>query len=165
MKASDFYSQIISRDEKLRLEQLELFDEYEPWHLKCSHYTVIAATCGDYLSKMAADLYQTVNSIPDMVKAKQDLRFIEPLDSCVVQVKSYVKFELKFGFRYGHTMIATDRHLFVIGGFGENVTEVSGKHMRHNTIEVLDLNTFNVSVIDSIENGNERGNGTGAIKI
>ncbi len=153
MKASDFYSYKISNEEKARIEKLELFDEYEPWHLKCSHYTVIAATCGEFLTNMAASLYQQVNSIPELLEAKRELSCIEPIDSNLVQAKSYVKFELNFGVRYGHTLVATDSHMLVIGGFGENVTEVSGKHMRHSTIEVLDLSTFGVTIIDSVKNG------------
>ena len=39
-----FYGDLVPRDECCRVEALEPFDEYEEWHLKCSHYMVVVAT-------------------------------------------------------------------------------------------------------------------------
>ena len=36
----------LSPAERLRVESLELFDEFEEWHLKCSHYAIVCATTG-----------------------------------------------------------------------------------------------------------------------
>ena len=33
-------------DEKRRIGSLELFDEYEEWHLNCSHYMILCAFKG-----------------------------------------------------------------------------------------------------------------------
>ena len=33
-------------EEKWRIDNLELFDEYEEWHLKCSHYIILCAFNG-----------------------------------------------------------------------------------------------------------------------
>ena len=41
-----FYDQCIDDKEKHRLEKLEIFDEFEEWHLKCSHYCVVGAFQG-----------------------------------------------------------------------------------------------------------------------
>ena len=42
---NDFYMSL-SPAERSRVESLELFDEFEEWHLKCSHYIILCATTG-----------------------------------------------------------------------------------------------------------------------
>lgn len=42
---NDFYMSLPS-SEKLRVENLELFDEFEEWHLKCDHYIVLCGAVG-----------------------------------------------------------------------------------------------------------------------
>lgn len=36
----------LSLAERSRVENLELFDEFEEWHLKCNHYIILCATTG-----------------------------------------------------------------------------------------------------------------------
>ena len=36
----------LAKDEKQRIMNLELFDEHEEWHLKCSHYFILCALNG-----------------------------------------------------------------------------------------------------------------------
>ncbi|XP_054642567.1 tRNA wybutosine-synthesizing protein 4 isoform X2 [Dunckerocampus dactyliophorus] len=43
---NDFFVRLIPDDERLRVERLEPFDEYEEWHQKCSHYFVLTASRG-----------------------------------------------------------------------------------------------------------------------
>lgn len=40
-----FYATLPER-ERQRVESLELFDEYEEWHLKCAHYMLLCAFKG-----------------------------------------------------------------------------------------------------------------------
>ena len=45
----------LSHDEQDRISKLELFDEYEEWHDKCSHYMLLYAmkgTCQDLLPQL-----------------------------------------------------------------------------------------------------------------
>ncbi|XP_067843944.1 tRNA wybutosine-synthesizing protein 4 isoform X2 [Heptranchias perlo] len=44
---NEFYVGFIPEQEKQRIEMLEPFDEYEEWHLKCSHYLILSASKGD----------------------------------------------------------------------------------------------------------------------
>lgn len=44
---NSFFENCIDAKEKCRLEKLEIFDEYEEWHLKCSHYCMVAAFQGN----------------------------------------------------------------------------------------------------------------------
>lgn len=46
---NDYYVTLPS-SERLRVESLELFDEFEEWHTKCSHYIILCATVGQCLS-------------------------------------------------------------------------------------------------------------------
>lgn len=128
-----------------------MFDEYEPWHLKCSHYTVISATQGDFLTNLARDLYHRVNRIPELLESQHLPECVEGSDSMLINVRS---FEFPLGIRYGHRTLLVGSRLFVIGGFGEMVDDASGIHMRHNSIEILDLDTMNISVLKSIKFGN-----------
>ena len=47
---NEFYDQYVSLDEKNRLRHLEPFDEFEEWHLKCSHYLLVSGSKGLCLS-------------------------------------------------------------------------------------------------------------------
>ncbi|MGH0158753.1 UNVERIFIED_CONTAM: hypothetical protein FKN15_055516 [Acipenser sinensis] len=42
-----FYFEFLSEEERSRVARLEPFDEYEEWHLKCSHYFILAASKGE----------------------------------------------------------------------------------------------------------------------
>lgn len=42
---NDFYMSLPTY-EKLRVEKLELFDEFEEWHLKCNHYIILCGVVG-----------------------------------------------------------------------------------------------------------------------
>uniref|UniRef100_A0A8C3U4S7 tRNA wybutosine-synthesizing protein 4 n=1 Tax=Catharus ustulatus TaxID=91951 RepID=A0A8C3U4S7_CATUS len=46
MDMNEFFTCCIPADEQQRMQTLEPFDEYEEWHLKCSHYFVLAASKG-----------------------------------------------------------------------------------------------------------------------
>lgn len=43
-----FYTYYLDEEEKERIVQLEYFDEYEEWNLKCAHYIITAAFSGIY---------------------------------------------------------------------------------------------------------------------
>ena len=148
MKASDFYLYNITSKEKQRIDKLELFDEYEPWHLKCSHYTIIAATRGNYLTQLAANLYNPIQIPLSLLKMPMN---VEAANSYSLKIQS---FDLKFGMRYGHKICVANSKMFIFGGFGELINDQSGKHMRHSTMEIVDLKTMSVSVMNQIENLN-----------
>ncbi|NXY86163.1 TYW4 protein, partial [Alcedo cyanopectus] len=46
MDMNDFFTCCTPEDEQQRVQALEPFDEYEEWHLKCSHYFVLTASKG-----------------------------------------------------------------------------------------------------------------------
>ncbi|XP_027564729.1 tRNA wybutosine-synthesizing protein 4 isoform X2 [Neopelma chrysocephalum] len=46
MDMNEFFTCCIPEEEQQRVQALEPFDEYEEWHLKCSHYFVLTASKG-----------------------------------------------------------------------------------------------------------------------
>lgn len=128
-RASDFYRMCISNEEKSRIDKIELFDEYEPWHLKCSHYTLITATKGERLTQLAKHSYNKNHSNKididaELFRIKSD--FIEESTTVKTQL-----FPFKFGARFGHSIANLGgSKLFVLGGFGEMTTDKCSKHLR-----------------------------------
>ncbi|KAJ8255237.1 hypothetical protein GJAV_G00202630 [Gymnothorax javanicus] len=41
-----FYMDLVTEEERQRIENLEPFDEFEEWHQKCSHYFILTASKG-----------------------------------------------------------------------------------------------------------------------
>lgn len=141
VKASEFYKYNISNEEKSRIDRLELFDEYEPWHLKCSHYTLISATIGEYCTSLIRNLY---NQSKSQVALQNDLPLVQ-FSSEIIKLKP---FPIKFGTRFGHSVCALKSKLFVFGGFGELATDTLGKHLRLSNIEVVDLEKLTLKVLE-----------------
>lgn len=54
----------LSPAERSHVESLELFDEFEEWHLKCSHYAIVCATTGLLSSSF-------IDSLPFYPSSKQ----------------------------------------------------------------------------------------------
>lgn len=46
-----FYLGLVPETERLNIEELEPFDEYEEWHQKCSHYFILTASQGALTAK------------------------------------------------------------------------------------------------------------------
>lgn len=70
-------------------------------------------------------------------------------------VDSLIKMEpfgVKCGVRFGHKMCRMGSKLVIFGGFGELATDSQGKHLRQNSIEVVDLHSGQLSVIELNEN-------------
>ncbi len=91
-----------------------------------------------------------MNEIPQQIRKNEDLSCVEPFDcnNFLIKLKP---FNTVIGVRYGHRIVAADSKLFLFGGFGEMVNDASGKHMRHNIIEIIDLNTMHTSFINSVQ--------------
>lgn len=60
---NNFYMSL-SPAERSRVESLELFDEFEEWHLKCSHYIILCAITGLMSSSF-------IDSLPFCPSSKQ----------------------------------------------------------------------------------------------
>lgn len=61
---NSFYFGLVPEAEKLKIENLEPFDEYEEWHQKCSHYFILTASQGSLTAQaILSDSTLTINSL------------------------------------------------------------------------------------------------------
>ncbi|CAJ1078943.1 tRNA wybutosine-synthesizing protein 4 isoform X1 [Xyrichtys novacula] len=60
---NEFYLGLVTEEERIRVESLEPFDEYEEWHQKCSHYFILTASRGS-LMEQALLSYAPASPVP-----------------------------------------------------------------------------------------------------
>ncbi|NXC20928.1 TYW4 protein, partial [Corythaeola cristata] len=124
MDMNEFFTCSTPEDEQQRVQALEPFDEFEEWHLKCSHYFVLAASKGMEPSwtPLLSDLtdphhdgaVRMAGSIPAAVCAKHS--------------------EMPGLRRYGHrSVLIKPNVILTTGGFGEE----DGQHCRMRNFHVL----------------------------
>ncbi|CAH3145646.1 unnamed protein product, partial [Porites lobata] len=119
------YYDTLPAEEKARVEEVEPFDEFEEWHLVCSHYIILVAFKGSCQS-IKDELLRQQTELPrqsSIIEEEQwNFRPVDVSPSCD---------GLK---RFGHTVTPkSDGSIVLTGGFGlEN-----GKHMRLNGVHLL----------------------------
>ncbi|XP_043916618.1 tRNA wybutosine-synthesizing protein 4 [Protopterus annectens] len=123
---NEFYFGLIPEEERRRTDFLEPFDEYEEWHLKCSHYFILSASKGEMvhypLLKLPADF---ALKIPVTFNNKTIV--VSPIRTDLVFLG------LK---RYGHRSSAVVPHIVITtGGYGES--ECAGQHSRLKDIHCM----------------------------
>lgn len=121
---NEFYRRLIPADERRRVETLEPFDEFEEWHLKCSHYFILAASRGDILS-------ETPVFLPSEASFQIDPALPSGFLSASVVTSDHQHSSLQ---RYGHTsVLLSPGIIFSAGGFGEQ----EGRHCRVSRFHLL----------------------------
>uniref|UniRef100_A0A663M4C3 tRNA wybutosine-synthesizing protein 4 n=1 Tax=Athene cunicularia TaxID=194338 RepID=A0A663M4C3_ATHCN len=124
MDMNEFFTCCTPEDEQQRVQALEPFDEYEEWHLKCSHYFVLAASKGmepswtPLLPSMTAPRDGAPVGVAGSVTAAVCARHSE-----VPGLR-----------RYGHhSVLMKPNVILTTGGFGEE----DGQHCRMRNFQVL----------------------------
>lgn len=121
---NEFYRCLLPADERQRVETLEPFDEFEEWHLKCSHYFILAASRGDILS-------ETPVFLPPEASFQIDPASPSGFLSARVVTSDHQHSSLK---RYGHSsVLLSPGIIFSAGGFGEQ----EGRHCRVSRFHLL----------------------------
>ncbi|XP_068122546.1 tRNA wybutosine-synthesizing protein 4 isoform X2 [Hyperolius riggenbachi] len=122
---NEFFSTCVPDSEKLRIESLEQFDEFEELHLKCSHYFILAASRGvlaDCLALQPICCDQTgisVSPAPEFYAAV-------PVTSLPVPICGLR--------RFGHrSCLVSPQVILTTGGFGKG----NHKHQRLGDIHLL----------------------------
>ncbi|XP_015746458.1 tRNA wybutosine-synthesizing protein 4 [Python bivittatus] len=121
---NEFYGCFLPVEERRRIQALEPFDEFEEWHLKCSHYFILVASKGEALcatpvfSGMEAFLTHRVPCFAGTVAAS-----LCAAGGAVAGLK-----------RYGHcsVLLAPDV-ILTTGGFGDH----GGRHCRLTELHIL----------------------------
>ncbi|KAM6181886.1 tRNA wybutosine-synthesizing protein 4 [Erethizon dorsatum] len=124
MDMNEFYRCFLPAEERQRMEHLEPFDEFEEWHLKCSHYFILTASRGDTLSQIL------------VLPPSEAFSRVDPASpSGVFPVKVVTNgsqgSNLK---RYGHASVLLSPGIVLsAGGFGEQ----EGRHCRVNKLHLF----------------------------
>lgn len=119
-----FSMSCVPESEKLRIDSLEPFDEFEELHLKCSHYFILVASRGD--------LAETPALRP--VSVVEDITVLPPPTSSGAVLTSLVSPAVLGLRRFGHrSCLVSSRFVMTTGGFGEG----NGKHQRLRDIHLL----------------------------
>ncbi|KRY89731.1 putative ATP-dependent Clp protease proteolytic subunit, mitochondrial [Trichinella pseudospiralis] len=134
---SSIYYSSLSEQERKRIAELEEFDEYEMWHLKCSHYViVVGSTVSFFLHKL-----KSVFGEPSCMPAEVGQGFR-------MQVKAHVAYvakqadEIK---RVGLRCIPMGENVILIGGWGASA---SGKHKRLASVCYWNVREDVVSIVE-----------------
>ncbi|KRZ58904.1 putative ATP-dependent Clp protease proteolytic subunit, mitochondrial [Trichinella nativa] len=156
---SSIYYCSLSEQERKRISELEEFDEYEMWHLKCSHYViVVGSTVSFFLHK-----YNKLFPISAMPLDVLENSFFYRLKS-VFGESSYMPAEVGQGFRMqvkahvahvakqadeikrvGLRCIPMGENVILIGGWGASA---SGKHKRLANVCYWNVREDVVSVVE-----------------
>ncbi|XP_063964259.1 tRNA wybutosine-synthesizing protein 4-like [Lytechinus pictus] len=135
----EYYTQIISKDERIRVEQIELFDEFEEWHLKCIHYILVAAfngRCGEYRRNLFPELplapsvaeHTFVSDINPTVLVKP-----HPLQS-TLEATTWLRL-----FSHASVLIPDTSNIMISGGFGDS----AGCHRRLDKVHMVNIHLGN----------------------
>ncbi|XP_054829481.1 tRNA wybutosine-synthesizing protein 4 isoform X2 [Eublepharis macularius] len=123
---NEFYARFVCGDERRRIQALEPFDEFEEWHLKCSHYFVLVALKGD-------ELCQT-----PVFPGVEEKAFLPLAPPCFAGTVATSVCAADLGItdlrRYGHRSVRIAPHaILTTGGFGD----CRGRHCRLTELHVL----------------------------
>lgn len=111
------YHSILDASEQQRIRNLEVFDEFPEWHLKCAHYTLVLSS-KEKCSPLQQQLIKSLQlpSISDSCQGK-DFKLMKVAMDCNLS-------------RYGHASVMVDDDMvLLIGGYGSD----HGKHSRLNS--------------------------------
>lgn len=127
---TDVYVNLISKEKRKELEQIELFDEFEEWHLKCCHYMILCAHKESTTPYLEFPIYSNSQN--------RTVSFPEEISSIIhnLQIPENQRSLLK---RFGHSCILSfEKLLFIFGGFGKE----NGKFQRVSNIVISNLETL-----------------------
>ncbi|XP_035755129.1 tRNA wybutosine-synthesizing protein 4 isoform X3 [Egretta garzetta] len=124
MDMNEFFTCCTPEDEQQRVQALEPFDEYEEWHLKCSHYFVLTA------SKGMEPSWTPLLSNMTVPHHDGPVRMAGSITAAVCAIHS----EISGLRRYGHhSVLIKPNVILTTGGFGEE----DGQHCRMRNFHVL----------------------------
>ncbi|XP_048350930.1 tRNA wybutosine-synthesizing protein 4 isoform X2 [Sphaerodactylus townsendi] len=118
---NEFFDCFVSGEERRRIQALEPFDEFEEWHLKCSHYFILVASRGGGLRR--APVFPGVEE-------KEFPGFVGTVPASVCTAETGIT-GLR---RYGHCSLRIAPHVILTtGGFGSH----GGRHCRLTDLHAL----------------------------
>ncbi|XP_046569910.1 LOW QUALITY PROTEIN: tRNA wybutosine-synthesizing protein 4-like [Haliotis rubra] len=134
---NQFYKDLVGQKEKVYINSLEPFDEYEEMHLKCSHYFVLCAYSTPRVGLLQENRIMQVSADDSYSKSKPEnvpelVKVLPPKEDSNAETSS-IK-------RFSHTSSRVDEHFIAtVGGFGEQ----DGRHQRISEVKMTNVETLN----------------------
>ena len=152
-----FYNKLVPASERSRIELLDLFDEFEEWHLKCSHYSLITATKGSCTTlknviwgvdgfencKEDGFLFMNRNDCSDKEGMSNGVAVDGGITNqeCDAVLENLTSTDV-WCQRYGHSCssvtLNNNQVAVIVGGFGKS--EIGGSHQRLKRIDLVVVN-------------------------
>lgn len=136
---NEYWQLVESEEERLRLESLESFDEFEGLHSKCAHYVILVATKGSCIS---------MKLLPSTPVTRSQVTVEESTEETIVKECDYVGVSWSLNRcsleRFGHAGAALDGRVWICGGFG---SRRSGGHARLDDLVRLNQSGDEVQVL------------------
>uniref|UniRef100_A0A670HTV8 tRNA wybutosine-synthesizing protein 4 n=1 Tax=Podarcis muralis TaxID=64176 RepID=A0A670HTV8_PODMU len=118
---NEFYSHIVLGEERQRIQALEPFDEFEEWHLKCSHYFILVASKGE-------------TPAPNLLFPGLEASLTHSLPCFAGTLAASACAPVSGLRRYGHrSVIIAPDVILTTGGFGDH----GGRHCRLTELHAL----------------------------
>ncbi|NXL67287.1 TYW4 protein, partial [Chordeiles acutipennis] len=124
MDMNEFFTCCTPEDEQQRVRALEPFDEYEEWHLKCSHYFVLTA------SKGMEPSWTPLSSSMTVPHQHGPVRVAGSITAAACATHSGISGLRRYGH---HSVLIKPNVILTTGGFGEE----DGQHCRMKNFHVL----------------------------
>lgn len=145
---NELYYNALDENERNRINKIEPFDEFEEWHLKCSHYFIVIAQNSSTLNFMNY-LKSIKNYFPNYLEKQEQnhLHLSEIKDDKLNSLFTYVEYpeidlreKISNIQRWAHASAKSHSKIAIFGGFGGN------KHSRLNDVIIFDLHSFSIDV-------------------
>ncbi|XP_062983308.1 tRNA wybutosine-synthesizing protein 4 [Elgaria multicarinata webbii] len=125
---NEFYRRFVHGDEQRRIQALEPFDEFEEWHLKCSHYFILVASRGGEGMPLTPSVFSGMEDKASLIGGKPC--FAGAIAASVCATDLGVASLRRFGHR---SVLLTPHVVLTTGGFGDH----GGRHGRLTELHVL----------------------------
>ncbi|XP_062833117.1 tRNA wybutosine-synthesizing protein 4 isoform X2 [Anolis carolinensis] len=121
---NEFYHRFVPGEEQERIHALEPFDEFEEWHLKCSHYFILVASKGESLAPAS------VLSGREALPPSREPAFAGTVSASVIATEAGASSLRRFGHR---SVLLAPQTVLTAGGFGDQ----EGRHCRLTQLHLL----------------------------
>ncbi|XP_060627346.2 tRNA wybutosine-synthesizing protein 4 [Anolis sagrei] len=121
---NEFYRRFVPGEEQERIRALEPFDEFEEWHLKCSHYFILVSSKGEPLS--LASVLSALEALPP----SREPTFAGTIPASACTTEAGASGLRRFGHR---SVLLALQTVLTAGGFGDQ----EGRHCRLTQLHLL----------------------------
>eukprot|EP00057_Strongylocentrotus_purpuratus_P033739 XP_792604.3 PREDICTED: tRNA wybutosine-synthesizing protein 4 [Strongylocentrotus purpuratus] len=149
----EYYTQMVTEEERRRVEGIELFDEFEELHLICVHYILVAAfngRCAECKSSLFPDVPLAPSKSED--NPGSDLVPSPAVKPLPLQSTAGSATWLRL-FSHASVLLADTNSALITGGFGDS----EGCHGRMEKVQMVNLDLGTIEELDAAEGSDKLG--------